>query len=305
CALVRDAESSANGSLAIAEDIVGKANAGTEVVVIACTQRACRSKAARTADAFQLRNLRNLLGRECGRAIRGIVGRLNLRQQIVAGPGNKGSGEIVFLVMTSEQVPAQAEVESQLATYFPVILEENAHLEVPPVASVFSKEWGRSGIEAGAGCGTDAGIYAGILFSSSICGKEQRVEKFIRRTSHAEQAVFDVAAEISPDLDVVVSVADRNQIGVGVDVLLEELGITSVGAESSGAVIEDARKSDLRNTGDTSADLGIVLRVTGPELIEDGWRESMHPAELPAGKLIARRIRKSPRAGRIAGAELV
>ena len=135
-ALVGDAETAAQRSLAVAKHVIGKTNARAEVLVAPCAQRRRRSKTAGSADTLQLRQ--RLLRRVgvATRISRRNVGIDHPLQQVASRTRNKGGRLIVLFVMTSVQVPAQAQLQGQAFRGLPVILEIDPHLQIPPVPVV-------------------------------------------------------------------------------------------------------------------------------------------------------------------------
>ena len=141
--------------------------------------------------------------------------------------------------MTRVKVVAQAQVESEVASNLPVVLEERAHLQVPPVPE---RCWQTRTLAV-----NDSRVHARRL----VYGDQQRrkgVGEVVRGTGYIEFAVFDVAAEVNSDLEVVFSVRNRNHVRIRVDVLVERLRISRVGSEAHRAVI----KTEIGNAGQCS-----------------------------------------------------
>src|SRR2546425_10784077 len=86
---------------------------------------------------------------------------------------------------------------------------------------------------------------------------------------------------------------NRNHVGVGVDVFLEELWVAVVGAESGRQVIKRSR----RHTALGGINQRNVLRITRPEFIQYGSAKGMDPAQLAVGSPPCNRVVKSPGAG--------
>ena len=102
-----------------------------------------------------------------------------------------------------------------------------------------------------------------------------------------------------------IAAANRNHVGVGEDVLLEELWIARVRAESRGSVVQNTRNTYLRDSGNSYIDVLIVLGITHSRFVQYPRREGMDPAELTSWIQIAGRIGEAPGAGGIAGPEAV
>src|SRR4029078_1170073 len=98
-------------------------------------------------------------------------------------------------------------------------------------------------MRAGARRRTDSRIYAGILLGHCVRCEVDRIKRLVRWASNTEQAVFDIAAGICTYFEVVGGVIDRDHIRVSVDMLFEGLRIPGIGTKSSGAVVQNARKS--------------------------------------------------------------
>jgi len=72
----------------------------------------------------------------------------------------------------------------------------------------------------------EAGIDAYVFFCWGVGGKKNRIVEVVIRTADGKLAVLYVSADVSTDLDVVVLVSDRNDILVGVNVVVKGLGIS-------------------------------------------------------------------------------
>src|SRR5205807_3632558 len=100
------------------------------------------------------------------------------------------------------------------------------------------------------------------------------------------------------DLYVVIVVGDCHHVRVGINVLLKELRIPAVGTESNSPVV----KGRGGNPALAGIDQAYVLRVTSPEVIQNGGAEGMDKAKLPVGGATFKRIGKSAGAGGGTGA---
>ena len=69
--------------------------------------------------------------------------------------------------------------------------------------------------------------------------------------------------------------ADRDHVGVGVNVLLEVLGVAVIGAEPELTGIGEV---DLRNAADADFNIVGVLQVADADLIQDGRAKGVYPA---------------------------
>src|SRR5690242_5604853 len=144
--------------------------------------------------------------------------------------------------MASEQVVTKAEVQGQSTINLPIILNIGAELEIAEVPDV--------SLQMSSLAGYESGIHTGILLVWRIRRKVESVEKVIRRTRNVELAIFKVALEVCPDLDVMRALVDRDHVSVVVDVLLESLWVAVVGPEADAAVI----KTDERNAWNCCSD---------------------------------------------------
>src|ERR1700675_3141588 len=108
------------------------------------------------------------------------------------------------------------------------------------------------------------------------------VGEIVRGTGNVEYAIFNVAPDVNSDLYVMVSVAQRNHIGILVDIVFECLGIPGVTSKPETAVVE----ANLGYAGMDGAGGCVVQRVAGAKLVQHRWTEGMHPAHLPAGKQV-------------------
>ena len=95
--------------------------------------------------------------------------------------------------------------------------------------------------------------------------------------------------------------ADRDNVRVGVNILFEELGVATVRAETSCAVI----KVDLRHTRDARINQGRVLSVTGANFVQNRRRKRMHVAQHSSRESACRRIGKASRTSSIAWPECI
>src|SRR5215469_3295738 len=195
---------------------------------------------------------------------------------------NEGSCKVVLLAVACEQVIAQSQVQREPSGYFPVVLDVCAYFQIPPVADVGRQLSLRILVKRFARWSADAGVNAGIFLGGCIRRKEDGVEHLIGRTRHAEGAVLQVPPEIRSDLYVVVPMADRNHVGVGVNMLHKGLRVPGVGAKPSGTVIERPACTYLRHARNGSVDERVVvLRVPDSQFIQNTRREGMYPADLP------------------------
>src|SRR5208282_1380108 len=122
-----------------------------------------------------------------------------------------------------------------------------------------------------------------------------------RTTCDAELAVLDVTPEISTNLHVVVAMAHRHHVRVGVDVLPEVLRVAVVGPEAHGGVI----KKYSGDAGEAGSDQVDVLHVAGLEFVQDRRAESVDKTELCVGGANDLRVAKAAGAGGGAGPEIV
>src|ERR1700675_3549377 len=106
------------------------------------------------------------------------------------------------------------------------------------------------------------------------------VGEIVRGTGNVEYAIFNVAPDVNSDLYVMVSLAQRNHIGILVDIVFECLGIPGITSKPETAVVE----ANLGNTRTDGTCSSVVQRVAGAKLVLHGWTERMHPAHLPAGE---------------------
>src|SRR5882724_10277578 len=83
--------------------------------------------------------------------------------------------------------------------------------------------------------------------------------------------------------------------------LLEELRVAVVGAESRGTVA----KLNVRHTRNAHIDRRVVLCITRAELVQDCGREGLHVAEHATGEKAARRIAESASASGTARPEAI
>src|SRR5438128_12466954 len=172
--------------------------------------------------------------------------------------------------MTGEKVIAEAETQCQLLSGLPIILKIGAELQVTPVPKIAFELRRRGLIKAGARRAANPRIYTTILFRWGIGGKIQGVEELIRWAIYAEFAVLNVPPEIRPDLQVVVAVADRDHVRIGVDMLFEELRVTRIRAEACCSVIELSLDApSLGHAGECRRDQSSVLLVPDPSLVQD------------------------------------
>ena len=96
----------------------------------------------------------------------------------------------------------------------------------------------------------DTRVYTRILLRWCVRREEQRVEHLVRRTGYAKLAVLDISAEINTNLKAVVAMAHRYHVRVRVDVVLKELRIARIGAESGSSVVQRSACADLGYTWD-------------------------------------------------------
>src|SRR5580765_2257824 len=191
---------------------------------------------------------------------------------------------MVQFVVAGEKIVAQGEIQLQPPTYLPIVLQESTYLPVPPVPDIafqvggpiFGKPW----------------IDAGNLVVRCVRRKEQRVEKGIGRPPRIDTAVLDIAPHFRTYPHVVLTMVDRNHVGVGVDVLVKSLGISQVRTETQSAVVEN----NAGHAGDVGCDIASYPREPCPELIEHGGAESMNVAELKIGCCHLRKIQEAAQA---------
>src|ERR1700733_5032433 len=113
--------------------------------------------------------------------------------------------------MTSEQVVAQAKIQSQALVNFPIVLDICSELKIAEMPDVVAQ---RSRLPGG-----EPGIHTCSLTVRSIGREVDRVKEVIRTARDVELAVLDIALDIDTGADVVVAMADRNHIAIAVIVL--------------------------------------------------------------------------------------
>ncbi len=127
------------------------------------------------------------------------------------------------------------------------------------------------------------------------------VIEVIGGTPDVEFAVFDVAPDVHTHLHVVVSVADRDHVRVGVNIVLEALRVAVVGTETSSSVGE----TNCRNATVVDGDQGVVVRVTSPELVQNRWAERVNAAQRTLREQSSKRIAETASASRVAGTKRI
>ena len=91
----------------------------------------------------------------------------------------------------------------------------------------------------------DAWIHTCGLRVRQVRSKHQRVEEVIRRTRHVKLTVFDITPEVHSNFHAVLAVRNRNHIRIGINIFVESLWVSGIGAKTHRTVVE----SDVGNTG--------------------------------------------------------
>ncbi len=299
-ALVRDTKPRPQRCLAVTENVPSESHSRTKVVVVTLAQTAGCFESSRPADTSQhlaaedSNGGRIATGQERSRnGIRCIaerhVGIRYLLGKAGARPEYEGGGQVVLFVMAGENVVAQAEIQGHPFGDLPVVLEIRAELQVPPMTDV--------GLQMGRTVGGKPGIYTCNFLGRGIGCEITQVKHFVGRTRNVEFAVFDVALDVHAHFDVVLPVANGDDIAVAVLMLFEELGVAAVRTKADCAVVE-VDGGHARNGG---LDPPVVLCVADRERIEDRGRKRPYVAQLPVGKVAGKWVREPTRAGRVAG----
>ena len=184
--LVRDPKPTAQGSPTVSEDIPGKADSWPKIIVVANSECRGRRKTARTTRPSQ-RSPR-ILG--TGRAgILDLAGaRGDVVDQVFTRPFQEGRGQIVQFGVAREEIVTQAEIQRQVPSDLPIILNISTNLPVPPVPA--------TGLQVGRRVCDKSWIDSGKFAVGCVSREEQRVEEAVGRAPHIEVAILYVAPHV-------------------------------------------------------------------------------------------------------------
>src|SRR5437879_2582440 len=218
-------------------------------------------------------------------------------------PGNKRGCQIVFFAVPPVEVVTKTEVQGQTLRNLPVILEIGSHFQIAPMPEVAAQLRGGGWVERRRRARRLAypRIYACRLIVGSVRRKKHLIVEIVGGTRHVEFAVLDIAPKVYTHLHAVVPVADRDQVGVSVNVLFEILWVAVVGAEARRSV----SKPDRRHTAAAHGDLSVVLQVSHTSLIQNARAQGVHPTQRALREVVAERIAEPAGAGCIAEAKCI
>src|SRR5438132_7070253 len=148
---------------------------------------------------------------------------------------------------------------------FPIVLKVTANLQVAPVTAV--------GIEVGRRPTHKPWIHPGSHAIGGVCSEEQRVEEVVGWASHIEVTVLNVTPNVSTHLEGMISLLNGYQVRVGVNIFVESLRITAIGAKIQTTIIE----TNFRHTRRTHADGLEACGIAGAKLVQHRGAEGMHP----------------------------
>src|SRR5690349_17020854 len=222
------------------------------------------------------------------------VGAVTVRGMQATGTGTESRSKVIFLFVARVEVVAHAQVKSQLAADFPIVLEVGAHLDVAPTTEIVGELLRQTALQPR--------IRSSNQTVRLIPRKRQLVTKEVRRTCDIEFAVFEIAIEVYADLAAVLAPLEGHHVAVGIDILVEVLRIAVVRTETSRSIIE----ADCRNAGRGNVGIAEVQRIPGAGFVNPVGAEGVDPTQLQVGSVKVRRVLEAvDAAAGVFGAEAV